>query len=301
MKNTIKDKFLFRYVFYTILGWFLFILINVIQFFIFMPIVFIYSLLFDRQRKSFVYLTKFFSNMFFILFFVERLKYDNNGIKAPKKGEKRIYVINHASQYDVILMYLLPGPIKFLFKEKWAKLPLIGWMATMAGNVILKDDTKAAESAMVFRKSAELLKQGIPFVIYPEGTRSRNGKLGNFFHGTFKLALDGEANIVPVVFDSWNTIRPGGLWIRDVKCSIKILDTIKYEEFSHLSYVRLSNLVRSRMMEGLINIRDERRKTEKKYYRKDEIFEKIDNEMKQELIELNELIEKKGIALNKLS
>lgn len=299
MKDKNLDNIKPIYIAYTFVGWFLFLLVNLIQFIFFMPVVLLVSLIFDKDKRSFTYLTKFFSNVFHFLYFFEHLQLDRNGMKAPKKGEKRIYVVNHASQYDVILMYLLPGPIKFIFKEKWARLPLVGWMAALAGNVILKEDSKAADSIVFFKKAIELMTKGYPFVIYPEGTRSRDSKIGPFFHGTFKLALDGEADIVPVIFDSWNNIRPGASWIRDVRPTIKILPAIKYEEFKHLNYVKLSHLVRAKMIEGLINVRNERRIKEKNYYRKIEKFEAVDKDMEKDLAELNEYIQKKGIVLNK--
>jgi len=292
-----NDKIKFVYFIYSFFGWFLFIFVNLIQFIFFMPIVFLLSLIFDRDKKFFTYLTKIFSNLFHFLFFFQKIQYNKNGLKSPKKNERRIYVVNHASQYDVILMYKLPGPIKFIFKEKWAKLPIVGWMAAIAGNVILKDDSKATDSLLFFRKAIELMCKGYPFVIYPEGTRSRDGKIGQFFHGTFKLALDGEADIVPVVFDSWNCIRPGALWIRDIKPTIKILDTIKYKSFKHLNYVKLSHLVRSKMIEGLISLRNERREKEKNYYRKTDKFEMVDKSMENDLLELVEYIKKKNISL----
>jgi 1-acyl-sn-glycerol-3-phosphate acyltransferase len=228
------------------------------------------------------------------------LNYDNNNLKPPKKGEKRIYVINHASQYDVILMYKMPGAVKFLFKQKWATLPLVGWMAVIAGNIVLKEDSKAADTIALFKKAEHLMEKGYPFVIYPEGTRSRDGKIGQFFHGTFKLALSCEADIVPVVFDTWNAIRPGGLWIRDVRPTIKILDTIKYDDFKNLNYVRLSNLIREKMVEGLIKLRKKRMENEKNYYRKIPKFVEIDREAEEELQKIKEYNIKKNIGLKKI-
>ena len=292
-----EDRILIRHVFYTIFGWTLFIIINLIQFFIFTPMVWLISLIFDRNRILFPYMIKFFCRVFFILYFIERIKYYKNNIKAPKKGEKRIYVINHASQYDVILMYILPGPIKFVFKEKWARLPLIGWIAKISKNIILSEEMTAGEVSNVFRKATKFLEMGIPIVIYPEGTRSFDGKIGPFFHGTFRLAIESQADIVPVVFDSWNCIRPGGIWIRDIRPTIKVLDTIKYSDYEHLNFGKLSHLIRTKMIEGLLELRDDRRKKEKNYYRKIAKFEEIDNQMREELKQLKEYSKKKNIYL----
>jgi len=298
-KKEFNDKIKIRYLFYTIYGWGLFIIINFIQFFIFMPIVFILSIFFDKNKKSFPYLVKFFCKVFFTFYVVERLQFDRNGLKAPEKGEKRIYVLNHASQYDVILIYLLPGPIRFLLKESYAKLPMIGWIAVIAGNIVIKNRSTTSENINVYRKAVETMEEtGSSLVIFPEGTKSKDSKIGSFFNGTFKLAIEGQAEIVPVIFDSWNCIRPGAFWIRDIRPTVKLMDPIKYESFKHLNYVKLSQLMRVKMIEGLLEVRDNRRKNEPNYYRHYIGFEKKDDEMREELKQLKAELLQNNISLN---
>ena len=295
-KRKQQDKILFRYVIYTIYGWFLFFTLISAVFVIFI-ITLPFMLLFDKDRVFFSYLVKWFAQMFFFFYYTEWLTYEGNGLKPPKKGEKRIYVINHASQFDVVLMYMLPGPIKFLFKKKWAKKPLIGWVARLGKNLIVDEEMTAAELLLVFRGAEHYLENKIPFVIYPEGTRSHSGKIEKFALGSFKLALENGADIVPVVFDSWNAIRPGGLWIRDQYTRVRVLDTIKYEEFAHLNFGKVAHLVRLKMIQGLLDLRDDRRRTEKDYYRKIPKFEAVDDEMRAEVKEMEEYCKKKNIFL----
>lgn len=296
--NNPNDKILIRHIFYSIYGWFLFLTIFFLLYFVFMPIVAIFSLLFfDRNRKAFSYLPKVFIRIFFFLYSVHRLNINSKVLKKPAKGERRIYVINHASQYDVILMNILPGPIKVVVKEKWANKPLIGHLQKLGGNIIIKQAKSTTEALEMFNDAAKKLESGIPVVIFPEGTRSRDGNLQKFYKGTFRLALETQADLVPVVFDSWNSIRPGGLWIRDVRPAIRILPTIKYDEYKHLSHIKLSNVIRSQMMEELLELRDERRTLEKNYYRKAKKFEEIDNKMREELTELKNRLKEKEVAL----
>jgi 1-acyl-sn-glycerol-3-phosphate acyltransferase len=272
-------------VFFSILGWTMFILVNTLQIII-APFVLLLTFLFDRERKTLAYLIKFFSNVFYFLNFVQRNHVDRNCLKAPKKGERRIYVLNHASMFDVILIYLLPGPIKSLMKESYTKIPIIGWIAVLAGNIVLKEDID--NRIGVYVTTVKRLENGSPVVIFPEGTKSKDSKIGKFYFGTFKIALETKSDLVPVVFDTWNVIRPGGLWIRDVDINIRILDTVKYDDFKDMEYKELSDIFRIKLMQGLLDIRDERRNKKKYYYRKAQKYIDLDNEMREELKTLKE-------------
>ena len=273
--------------FYTIVGWTMFVLVNTILFCV-TPFVLLFSLLFDRDKKALTYMIKLFYHIFYFLNFFQKTDFDKNGLTSPKKGERRIYVLNHSSMFDVILMFLMPGPIKSIMKESYAKIPIIGWVAILAGNIVLKENSSSGNQIDVYMKCIEKLENGSPVVIYPEGTKSKDSKIGKFYHGTFKIALETKADLVPVVFDTWNVIRPGELWIRDVHHTIKILDTIKYEEFKDMDYKEISKNVRIKLIDGLLKIRDNRRNNSKSYYRHKKKFIEKDNEMKEELIKLKE-------------
>lgn len=277
-----KEKITIDIVFYTIIGWSIFVFVNSLLFFL-LPLILLYSLLFDRDKKIFAYIIKLFYYIFYFLNFTQKTDIDKNGLKIPKRGERRIYVLNHASMFDVILMFLLPGPIKSLMKESYTKIPVIGWIAVLAGNITMKFNQNSGDFLDIYMSIVEKLERGSCIVLYPEGTKSKDSKMGKFHNGTFKIAIDTKSDLVPVVFDTWNVIRPGGLWIRDVKPTIRILDTVKYDEIKEMKYKEISKIIRIKILEGLINVRDERRKNDKKYYRNNEKYIKLDNEMKEEL------------------
>lgn len=285
MNEVIEKKIKTKEVFYTILGWTMFILVNSVLIFI-VPIIFLFSIIFDKDRKVFSYIIKFFFYIFSFLNFVQNVDIDYNNLKAPKKGERRIYVLNHASMFDSILMNLLPGAVKSIMKEAYAQIPVIGWIAVFAGNVVLKESPSTGEQFDVYMNVIEKLERGSPIVIFPEGTKSKDSKIGKFYHGTFKIALDTKADIIPVVFDTWNVIRPGGLWIRDINPTIRILDTVKYDDFKDRSYKEISKSIRIKLLDGLLKVRDQRRNNSKKYYRHNQKYIDLDNEMR---IDLNKL------------
>ncbi len=278
-----NDKILFKHYIFSFIGYFSFILVNLVLFLLSPVLLFLSFITFDRDRILFSYAIKLFYHIFYFLNIPQRHYFDFNGVKAPKKGERRIYVINHASIFDVIFMSILPGAVKSIMKESYTKLPLIGWLSILSGNVILKEDFDAGEQFAFYERVREKLERRVALAIYPEGTRSKDGKIGKFYDGTFKLGLDTKADLVLVIFDSWNIIRPGAFWIRDVNTSGKILTPIKYDEIKDYSYKEITKVIRVVMGEALLDLRNTRRKIDNKYYRHDPQFVKIDQEMKEEL------------------
>ena len=281
----VHEKITFYHIFSSLICYSLFIIVNLILALL-IPFVFMLTVFFDKDKKAFAYLVKIFSRIFCFINFIQKNDFDFSQLQAPAKGERRIYVINHASMFDTVIMFLLPGPIKSLMKESYSKIPVIGWIARLGGNIILRENTGAGGQMNLYMNIVEQLENGSPIVIFPEGTRSRDSRIGRFYPGTFKIALDTRADLVPVVFDTWNVIRPGGLLIRDTRVTARVLDKINYEDIKDLSYKDISDNIRVKMIRELLEIRDERRKSHPSYYRHNKKYQDIDNQMRSKVSEL---------------
>ncbi len=283
---SIYDRITLRIFFVTIFTWSLVGLLILIQYAIFMPAALLLTLIFDRKKKRIMnFVTKFFIKLFFISYITSDFKIDFDGLKKTKKP--RIYMMNHASQFDTFLMYLLPGRTKVFVKENYLKLPFIGWTIKLMGNIYVKKrasiDDNADELVETGKKEIE---NGTTLLIFPEGTKSKDGNIGRFKTGGFRIAYESGAEIVPVVLDTWNSIRPGGGgWIRDDKIWMKILPPCQFEDYKNYDIRDFSKTLRYRMIEELLNIRKERKQTEKNYYRKTQKFEELDFEAGQKLQE----------------
>ena len=302
----IQDKFKLRYIFYTVFGWGLFAVVFAVLFLVFAPICLLLCLFnIDKKRKTIIWCIKFACKTFFTLFIGHKIILKNDTVGKMQKGEKRMYLINHSSIYDVILAYILPGASRFVIKDKWIKKPFVGWIQQLAGNVVVGEDKPEKHQIAdgepdSIMETVKAFEQEMPIVVFPEGTRSKNGQIQRFKRGAFKIGLTGQIDFVPVVMDDWNCVRPtgSGIWIRDIRPRITILPAIKYENYKHLTHAELAKLMRYIMTKKLYEMREERKAANKKDYRHAAKFVEEDKKVKESLEALKKELEEKNIKLN---
>jgi len=148
----------------------------------------------------------------------------------PKFGEACVIVANHESATDILAMYYLGVQFRWLAKREIFKLPLIGNSMKWAGYVpIDRNDTDSHRKAL--RTSAEWLENGTPMFFFPEGTRSKTGKVKKFKRGAFKLASDCSASVLPVCIKGAGKLLQKGTMIpRPATVYVKVLPKITKNE-----------------------------------------------------------------------
>lgn len=111
------------------------------------------------------------------------------------------YIGNHTSILDIpILIDSVGKCMGFIAKKEMMKVPVLGyWMMKYKG--VPLDRENAREAIKVIREGADNIKNGYSMAIFPEGTRSKDGKIGEFKKGSLKLATMAKAPIVPVAID----------------------------------------------------------------------------------------------------
>ncbi len=121
-----------------------------------------------------------------------------------------IYMVNHQSYFDIFaLLANLPVQFKFVVKEELMKMPFLGPAMRKAKYVgIERDDPRKAVKSM--NEAADRFREGSSILIFPEGTRSPDGKLQAFKPGGFHLALKIKGDIVPVSIVGTHRIVPKG-------------------------------------------------------------------------------------------
>ena len=134
-----------------------------------------------------------------------------DGIPALRMGAPYVMVSNHQSLADIPLISHLPWEMKWIAKRSLFRLPLIGWMMRMAGDIPL-ERTDARSGARSLLRAARYLRQGCPVMFFPEGTRSTDGRVGRFHDGAFRLALRERASVVPIAIDGSHACLPKHSW-----------------------------------------------------------------------------------------
>jgi len=128
--------------------------------------------------------------------------------QLPQEPQRTIIVSNHLSWADTALISHLPWEMKWLSKSGIFLIPFVGWSMYLAGDISLhRGERASAKDAMGLCK--KWLEKGANIMIFPEGTRSRNGKLGDFKDGAFRLAIETKSDILPLaIAGTQNSIPP---------------------------------------------------------------------------------------------
>ncbi len=109
-----------------------------------------------------------------------------------------VYMANHQSLFDIpVLLATLPGQTRFLAKKSLFQIPVFGWAMSLAGFIPV-DRRDRSTARDMFAEATSRLRTGMSLLVFPEETRSLDGKLHPFHRGGFLLALKSGLPIVPV-------------------------------------------------------------------------------------------------------
>lgn len=123
-----------------------------------------------------------------------------------------IFVGNHTSLFDPPLMIsTLPSHPVFLAKRELARVPFLGWVIWLAGFIFIDRSNRSAARRSL-AEAAERIRAGQGIVAFPEGTRSRDGRLLPFKKGVFALASEAGVPVVPFAIQGGPAILPKGTW-----------------------------------------------------------------------------------------
>lgn len=130
-------------------------------------------------------------------------------------GQAYVFMANHESSVDIwSLLVALPLRFRMIAKKQLLRIPLFGW-AMWAGRFIFIDRANAVSARRTIDEAKRRIRGGDSVLIFPEGTRSRDGLLGPFKKGGFHLAIDSGVPVVPVALHGTGRAMPrGSLFIR---------------------------------------------------------------------------------------
>ncbi len=139
-----------------------------------------------------------------------------------------VVVSNHLSNADIPVISILPWEMKWVAKKELFSIPMLGWMMKLAGDIPV-DRKSSSKSISVFKNCKFYLDQNVSVMFFPEGTRSRTGKLNRFASGAFDLAIREKKPVLPLVLDGTQGCLPKQSWKfqPDVYVKLKVLDPIE--------------------------------------------------------------------------
>ena len=166
----------------------------------------------------------------------------------PKENGYLLYG-NHQGMFDVVaLAATYPGALGCVFKKELANVPLLKQVIACTKSFAM-DREDVRQSLTVIQNVTKEVQSGRNYLIFPEGTRSKNGNtMGEFHGGSFRCALKAKCPILPIAFvDSFKVLDQKGS--KPLAMQIHYLPPISYEEYKDLKTIELAELVKSRIRE----------------------------------------------------
>ncbi len=153
-------------------------------------------------------------------------KFEMSGDFISDPRRPYVAVSNHESYADIFLISHLPWEMKWLSKETMFKIPCFGWMMRMAGDIeVRRGERTSIVKAM--KEARDRLRKRVSVMIFPEGTRSRDGELLPFKDGAFRLALESGSPILPIVVaGTRDCMQKGTFRFQKARARVKVLPPI---------------------------------------------------------------------------
>jgi len=217
--------------FFSIFYW-LFFLVSLTPLFLIHLAIFLVTVPFDR-RRTLVHLFGCFQGMLYVWANpLWKLRVEGRE-KLPWHGPA-VITANHLSILDILVLYGLFAPFKWVAKGELFRVPFVGWNMMLCDYVPIWRGDRESVRAMMARCRAHL-DRGVPVLIFPEGTRSPDGELLPFKEGAFRLACEANCPVFPVaVSGTGDAIPKHGILFRDaMRATVKVLDPLHPAQFGH--------------------------------------------------------------------
>jgi 1-acyl-sn-glycerol-3-phosphate acyltransferase len=163
-----------------------------------------------------------------------------------------VVVCNHQSMADIPLISNLPWEMKWLAKIEIFKLPIFGWMLRLAGDICV-DRKNPRSGALALIKAQRILENKCSVMIFPEGTRTLDGRVQQFTDGAFHLAIKAKVSLLPLVIEGSHDCIPKNSWKfgKPSDIFLKVLPPINTSALKIQDVPLLRDNVRMLMMEQI--------------------------------------------------
>jgi 1-acyl-sn-glycerol-3-phosphate acyltransferase len=177
--------------------------------------------------------------------------------ERPRDIDHRAYVVvaNHESQADPFLLSWLPWDMRWVAKEELFKPPLTGWVMRFGGDIPLRRGDGDSVRTMM-EECERALAAGISIMMFPEGTRSKDGELLPFKEGAFRLAIRAGVPVLPVALAGTRQMRPKhSKWFGRADAVARILPPVPTGGLTEADVTTLRDRAQTAIAEALPDLR----------------------------------------------
>ena len=186
------------------------------------------------------------------------VKVDVTGLENIPEENGFMLFPNHQGMYDILaLVEVCPKPITVVAKKEVSKIPLLRTVFKVMRPIFM-DREDVRQSMQVIVEVSKQVSEGRNYIIFPEGTRSKNGnQVGEFKGGSFKSATKAKCPIVPVaLIDSFKPFDTNS--IKQTTVQVHILKPMLYDEYKGMKTVEIAEEVKHRIVEKIEEQKNEK-------------------------------------------
>ena len=171
-------------------------------------------------------------------------RFRTSGVRIADPRRPYVAVSNHESFADIFLISHLPWEMKWLAKVELFRIPIMGWMMRMAGDIPVRREARSSR-VEALEGCRDRLRKNVSVMIFPEGTRSRTGDLLPFKDGAFRLAIEAQVPILPLVVTGTRSARQKGSFLFGrARAEVRALEPIPTTGLTHHDVAALRDRVR---------------------------------------------------------
>jgi len=182
-----------------------FVVISSLVLFPFAVLIWIVTVAFDRRLVALHRFTCFWASLYTWVNPLWAVRI--TGREHIRPGTTYVLAANHLSLLDILVLFRLFRDFKWVSKAEIFKVPLVGWNMSMNRYIRLERGNRASVVKMMDR-CERTLRSGSSIMMFPEGTRSKDGELQRFKTGAFELALAAGVPVVPLVITGTHDALP---------------------------------------------------------------------------------------------
>jgi 1-acyl-sn-glycerol-3-phosphate acyltransferase len=234
----------------------LFFIATLVPFFLVYLLVWIFTFPFDKKQNYCHHFMSVWAGVYIRINPWWKVTIENRFRMVP--GQVYIILSNHQSVLDILAFYQLRFPFRLIAKQEIFRVPVLGWVLFLNGDIPVDRGDKTSAEKMVGR-AVQALREGTSILIFPEGIRSADGTVGAFKEGAFRIALESKAVMLPVVIDgAYDALPKHEFLFRGRKhIVVRILEAIKPEDYDSLPLPMLMKKTEKFMADEHSRLRNE--------------------------------------------